>query len=125
MKKVILIGGYPKGYDKPFHEDTHSGQVLRRLLGNKILEDEFILFDLWKNEEQEKNGVIHKNIYEKILKWKDDNYRIIALGKHVHQCLQRYGLTVKYLPHPACRSKTDLFVLKVGLEKALSDLKNG
>ena len=46
--KVVLIGGNPKGFLKPFHESTLSGRRLRGLLSKVGLECE--LADMTQNE---------------------------------------------------------------------------
>ena len=31
MKKIILIGGHPKGFPEPFHIKTKSGKILKKI----------------------------------------------------------------------------------------------
>jgi len=49
--KIVLIGGYPKGFDEPFHIKTKSGKILRKITNdlnmNPIFFDLFIKY--WPN----------------------------------------------------------------------------
>ena len=45
--RIILIGGNPKGYDKPFSENTLSGRRLRKILLDNHINAE--IYDMTKN----------------------------------------------------------------------------
>ena len=126
--RLLLIGGFPKGYDIPFHKNTLSGKRLLKLKEKYNLIMEFT--DLWETEQQEKDGIITINklgeIYEA-----QKTHRVIALGWHVYDSLKKAEKNVKiscpelentqlvfeYLPHPASRRTADLITLEEGLIK--------
>ncbi|MFQ5750733.1 MAG: hypothetical protein ACE5HI_01945 [bacterium] len=115
---IFLVGGYPKGYDIPFHIHTRSDSVLIRLLKSHGLLSKVIILDLWISEKDEKEGKltqIQKNFY----KYQAENHTLVALGRHVEKVFKKYGIKCKYLPHPAARSSRDYKKLYYGL----ADLK--
>jgi hypothetical protein len=60
MKKLVLIGGHPKGFDIPFHPKTKSGKILRKITGDlKICP---IFFDLWKDQKDEDLRIIKSSV---------------------------------------------------------------
>src|SRR5579872_3634811 len=111
--KLLLVGGYPKGYDIPFHPDTLSGKRLRKIVNELKLDVEYL--DLFKNELAEKFGLIEENAYYKLIEFRNEGLPIIALGKLVYDCVFETGVFPTYLPHPACRRKQELDELKRGL----------
>lgn len=113
VNRLLLIGGYPKGYSKPFDERTLSGKRLRAILRRNNLNP--IIIDLWKNELQEKKGEIPISTYWTVEDYIRMGYRVIALGKWVFKCLNNHFYEVEYLPHPASRRKIDLEKLERGL----------
>src|SRR5574337_1047335 len=110
--KLFLIGGFPKGYDTPFHPNTLSGKRLLTLKKKHNLWMEFL--DLWDTDMEEKAGIISINKLATIEDAKK-THRVIALGKHVWKSIQKCGIEVEYLPHPASRRKIDLQRLERGL----------
>ena len=114
MPKLLLIGGYPKGFAEPFHPATKSGRILRDILRRNNIEAEFL--DLWNNENEEKKSEIRSNKIVEILEFKENGFEIIALGKHVHNCISRQSnIPIRYLPHPASRKTKDRRKLEAGL----------
>jgi hypothetical protein len=114
LGKLVLIGGQPKGYLKPFDEKTHSGKILHSILRRQKLNP--ILLDLWETPEQERLGFIPEQKIREIIAYRlTCKARIIALGHWVHTCLSKYDINVEYLPHPASRKESDLIRLELGL----------
>lgn len=113
MSKILLIGGYPKGYSIPFHPKTKSGKILRKFLYE--LNIEATPLNLWKNADEEKLKLISKKIISKIQTYHKEGYSIVALGKYQEKALLMNYLDCLYLPHPASRRKIDLDKLKAGL----------
>lgn len=113
--KFLFIGGYPKGYDVPFHPSTLSGKRLRNIVAELNLDAEY--FDLWANLEDERRGWITEDARQKIEKAQSDGVICVALGKWVKKCLWwKVGLNVTYLPHPASRRQIDRETLREGLQ---------
>lgn len=117
MAKILLVGGYPKGHSVPFHPDTHSGAILHKII--KKYDLDVTLYDLWNNREQEVKGELSEAnlLFVRQFRWMHSD-KVIALGKHVYNCMINAGLKCEYLPHPASRSKTALFTLREGLKNA-------
>lgn len=111
--KLLLVGGYPKGYDIPFHPETLSGKRLRRLVDKYNLDVEYL--DIFQNEMAEKFGLIEENAYYKLIEYANDGLPIIALGNLVYDCVFEVGVNPTYLPHPAARRGQDLKELERGL----------
>ena|SRR3990167_9704461 len=112
--KLILVGGYPKGYEKPFDVKTHSGKILHAILNkNGLTSHEFV--DLWETKEQEQEGNVSWEKLGYFEKFNDEFVRIIALGKWVYKCLSNSGITCVYLPYPASRRKENILQLEKGL----------
>lgn len=109
---LFLIGGFPKGYDTPFHPNTLSGKRLLALQQKHHLHMEFM--DLWNTDLEEQEGIILLNKLATIQEVQH-THRVIALGKHVWKAIKKSGLNVEYLPHPASRRKIDLERLESGL----------
>ena len=111
--KLVLIGGYPKGYSEPFHIKTHSGRILQGILMKNNIDA--ILFDLWKDENEENKELLSSEIKLKLLDYSKKKYSLIALGRRVERVLNNYSIPCKYLPHPASRNKTHVIDLEQGL----------
>lgn len=116
LKQVILVGGHPKGYDIPFHPDTLSGRRLRHLLAETRLGDAK-LFDLWRNEEEERKGEIDPLTLALLNRWTRDGALVEPLGRWVQSRLRLNGIVTGYLPHPASRRPQDLMNLERGLKR--------
>ena len=116
---LILIGGYPKGFERPFHEKTKSGKILRKMIGEPV-KDVFEYFDLWENQEQQDLGVIDKMIIKKLNHFLKNNYTLIALGRFTELALLENDIKCTYLPHPASRRQKDVLTLEDNLKKLVS-----
>jgi hypothetical protein len=113
--KIILIGGYPKGFDEPFHIKTKSGRVLHKI--TEKLEMKPVFFDLWKNKDEEDSRIISKEIVLVLKKFIRNKYKLIALGRYIENVLVKNNLVCEYLPHPASRDQKFLSLLEKGLSK--------
>lgn len=113
---IVLIGGYPKGHDRPFHPATVSGRRLRKLVNTIGLNAKFL--DLWISEDEERRGKIDNLVLAILNRYIKQRIRCFALGKWVHSRLAKQGINILYLPHPASRRKTDIETL----EKRLREL---
>ena len=113
--KIVLIGGYPKGFKEPFHIKTKSGRVLHKITDELKINPVF--FDLWDNKEEEESRVFTKETTLALNKFIKDNYKLIALGRYIEKELVKNNFVCEYLPHPASRDKKFLIRLKEGLEK--------
>ena len=116
-KKILLIGGHPKGYDVPFHQNTRSGKILRGILSKNGIKAKII--DLWKNEEEQKTGLIASKVISLLDKYKK-GYYIVALGRWVESSLVNHGVNCIYFSHPASRRSKDRLTLErklIGLNK--------
>lgn len=116
---LILIGGHPKGFGRPFHEKTKSGKILRKMIGEPV-ENVFEFFDLWKNQDQQDFGVIDESVIKKLDKFLKKNYVLIALGRFTEKALADNEIECIYLPHPASRRQKDVLKLKDNLQKLVS-----
>src|SRR2546428_6546270 len=106
MAKLLIIGGYPKGYDVPFSRETRSGKVLHHILSSYNINA--LLMDLWQTANEEIKGDIKPEVIQKIRRKYRQGYRIIVVGRHMYNCLSRYvtqHIKIHYLPHPASRTK--------------------
>ncbi|MFW5902482.1 MAG: hypothetical protein ACOCTT_01200 [archaeon] len=110
---ICVIGGYPKGYDEPFHKKTTSGRRLRKIADRNNLDLEY--YDLWETEEQENRGKVQEEKIEK-LRRNTKGKPTVALGKYVYKRIKKH-LDVTYLPHPAARQKKHREKLEIGLIK--------
>lgn len=118
--RLLLIGGFPKGHNIPFHPSTLSGKRLRKIVEKKNgLNVKY--YDLWNNEREEQDGQISYAKANEIGSYQFAGWRVIALGKHVWSCLKRHSIRAEYLPHPASRHKSDLQKLEDGLVKQSGD----
>lgn len=115
--KLVLIGGYPKGYDEPFHIKTKSGKVLRKIVSDLRIEP--IYFDLWKDEEEENSRILNKNVKKELSNFIENNYILIALGRYIEKALVDNNCKCIYLPHPASRDIKYQKKLKDGLIKII------
>jgi len=115
MKKVVLIGGHPKGYDKPFHIKTKSGKVLRKILNDLNINSE--IFNLCRNQFEEDSRVLSKYKKVKIKKYANEKYKVVALGRYIEKVIKDSGFNCEYLPHPASRDKKYINQLRNGLSK--------
>lgn len=126
--KTILIGGYPKGFDEPFHIKTTSGRILRKIVDEinaekprvkshkKGLFIDPIYFDLWKTKVEEDARKLDPKIKKQLQKFISDGYLLISLGKYIEKVLTDNGIISEYLPHPASRDKKYIDILKAGLK---------
>ncbi len=113
--KLLLIGGYPKGYDEPFHIKTASGRILRRILKKNDIQA--VLFDLWENEKEENNEKLCSKISLKLSAYHKEGFIFVALGRRVQRVLNNYSFSCNYLPHPASRSKKFVLQMENGLKE--------
>lgn len=109
-----MIGGYPKGFDEPFHPKTKSGRVLRKLTEELKLKP--IFFDLWQNKEEEDKRILSEKTVSALNNFVKENYKLIALGRYIEEALMKNNFACQYLPHPASRDKKFLLQLKKGLQ---------
>lgn len=115
MKKIVLIGGYPKGFSEPFHIKTKSGKILRKIADDlKICP---IFFDLWNNQKEEDSRKLKPSVKNKLDEFKRNNHILIALGRYIEKAMNDNKYSCIYLPHPASRDKKYITVLKNGLAK--------
>lgn len=111
--KLILIGGYPKGFDEPFHIKTTSGRILRKIVSDLGLNP--IYFDLWNSKEEEDSRILSVETKNKLKKFKSNGYLLISLGKYIEKVLVDNNIDSEYLPHPASRDKKYVDMLRFGL----------
>ena len=114
MNRIVLIGGYPKGYDEPFHIKTTSGRILRKIVGELKIDP--IYFDLWNSKEEEDSRKLSNKTKKILLEFEKGSYILISLGKYIEKVLSESGIKTQYLPHPASRDKKYIDILKAGLE---------
>lgn len=112
MKKIMVVGGHPKGFKIPFDKKTRSGKILRTMIEKHALKIKIV--DLWRNQYEEDNGFVRHVDFWKII---ESQYTIIALGKKVLSAFKKSGIKCYYLPHPASRRGIDLKRLEIGLCK--------
>lgn len=112
--RLVLIGGYPKGYDVPFHPKTASGRILRKIEAELNIHP--IYFDLWKTKEEEDSRVLDSQVKKKLLKFANEGYKLIALGRYIEKVLVDNNINCTYLPHPASKDKKYVQILKNGLK---------
>lgn len=112
--KLVLIGGYPKGFDEPFHIKTTSGRILRKIISE--LDFEPVYFDLWNTKEEEDSRILDIKTKDKLRRLKSDGYTLISLGKYIEKVLVENGIECEYLPHPASRDKKYADILRTGLK---------
>jgi len=116
-KKIVLIGGYPKGYSEPFHIKTKSGKVLRKITCDLKINPEF--FDLWNNQKEEDKRTLNTRKKEKLSYFVKSNYILVALGRYIEEVLSDNNYKCVYLPHPASRDAKYIKTLKDGLSKII------
>jgi hypothetical protein len=109
---ILLIGGYPKGYDIPFHKKTRSGKILRKIIEENKINAK--LLNLWGNEEQETKAIISQEIINQINSFRKTHH-IVALGRHQEKALIKHKTKCTYLPHPASWQPQDRKKLTEGL----------
>ena len=118
MAKIIIIGAHPKGYSYPFHLDTRSGKVLRRILhANEI---DAILLNLWNDQEEMDAGIISRKKLSEISAYSNDGCKIAVVGRYMYSKLRKQiepDTALHYLPHPSSRSKKYIEMLEWGLVK--------
>lgn len=118
--KVLLIGGYPRGHERPFDPATVSGKRLRRMVEEVGLDAGYL--DLWESEQEERKGKIDRYTLSVINHHQSNAVRCVALGRWIQKCLTAHGITVPYLPHPASRRRVDREKLREGLEMLTFDV---
>ncbi|MEX2436795.1 MAG: hypothetical protein WD471_01365 [Candidatus Paceibacterota bacterium] len=111
--KLVLIGGYPKGFDEPFHIKTTSGRILRKIVDEVELDP--IYFDLWSNKKEEDSRVISNKTKKKLKEFESKGYTLVSLGRYIEKVLLDNKIKSHYLPHPASRDKKYVDLLREGL----------
>ena len=81
--KIVLIGGYPKGFDEPFHIKTVSGRILRKIVSE--LDFDPIYFDLWDTKEEENSRKLSVKTKRKLQEFEKRDYILISLGKYIEK----------------------------------------
>lgn len=112
--KVLLIGGYPKGHERPFDPATLSGKRLKAMV--EEIEVDASYLDLWNTEKEEQCGQIDEFLISIIKHHLSEGVKCIALGKWVHKRLALQQVSIPHLPHPASRRAIDRQRLKEGLK---------
>jgi len=118
MAKIIVIGGHPKGYSYPFHQDTRSGKVLRRILHTHGIDA--TLLNLWNGQREMDIGIVSQEKLSEISSYSGNGCKIVVVGKYMYDRLKKQiepGTTLYYLPHPSARSKHYIETLERGLVK--------
>ncbi len=117
MKKIVLIGGYPKGFAEPFHIKTRSGKILRKIVSDIKISP--IFFDLWNNQKEEDLRKLKPSTIKQLNNFIKSKYILIALGRYIDKVLIDNQYQCIYLPHPASRDKKYINALKIGLSKII------
>jgi hypothetical protein len=117
--KIVLIGGYPKGFDEPFHPKTTSGRILRKIVNELKIDP--IYFDLWSNKQEEDSRKLSNKTKEKLLKFKKNGYLLISLGRYIEKVLVNNNIESHYLPHPASRDKKYIDRLRIGIKSVANN----
>lgn len=115
MIRIVLIGGHPKGFGKPFHEKTKSGIVLRKIFDELKINPE--LFNLWKTQAEEDSRVLSRQTKNNLQTYLIKGHTLIALGRYIEKAIKDNGFDCDYLPHPASRDHKYIKQLKSGLAK--------
>jgi hypothetical protein len=113
--KIVLIGGYPKGFEEPFHIKTRSGKILHKITDQ--LQNKPIFFDLWENKEEEDARILTDKTKSALNKFVKNSHKLIALGRYIEEVLVKNNFMCEYLPHPASRDKKFVLQLEKGLLK--------
>jgi hypothetical protein len=113
--KIVLIGGYPKGFKEPFHIKTRSGRVLHKITDE--LQIKPVFFDLWENKKEEDLRTLSDKTTLALNEFIKNNYKLVALGRYIEEVLIKNNFVCEYLPHPASRDNKFLLKLKSGLKK--------
>jgi len=116
MARIIIIGAHPKGYPYPFHQDTRSGKVLRKILRAHRIDA--TLLNLWNNQEEMDIGMISQEKLSEISSHSCDGCKIVVVGRYMYGRLRkqiRPSTTLHYLPHPSSKSKHHIETLERGL----------
>lgn len=87
--KIVLIGGHPKGFDRPFHIKTKSGKVLRKIFEKLRIKPK--LFNLWNNQKEEDSRILPRLTKEKLGQFINGKYKLVALGRYIEKCLKDNG----------------------------------
>ncbi len=111
--KLILIGGYPKGFDEPFHPKTASGRILRKIVTELKLNP--IYFDLWNTKQEEDSRKLSIKVKKQLHEFEKEGYILISLGRYIEKVLLDNQINSHYLPHPASRDKKYIDLLRGGL----------
>lgn len=111
--KIVLIGGYPKGFSEPFHPKTTSGRILRKIVDELKINP--VYFDLWNNKQEEDSRKLSNKTKNNLLEFNKNQYTLISLGRYIEKVLTDNNINSIYLPHPASRDKKYVELLKSGL----------
>lgn len=118
--KLVLIGGYPKGYDEAFHIKTTSGRILRKIVFELALDP--IYFDLWNSKEEEDSRKVDEKVVRTLRQYESKGYTLISLGRYIEKALLDNNINSKFLPHPASRDRKYIDILKSGLESYIQTI---
>jgi hypothetical protein len=118
-RKIILIGGYPKGYSEPFHIKTKSGKILRKITDDLKIHPVF--FDLWNSQKEEESRILKTPTKNRLTEFVNNECTLIALGRYIEKAVADNGYECIYLPHPASRDKKYIDILKNGLTKIIKN----
>ena len=122
MRKVLFVGGHPKGYRDAFSKRTLSGKRLRKII--EPFNFKWQTIDVWRNQDEENREIENENILQRLIKAYEDGWVIVVLGRKVGSFLETTRLAFDcklhdekfwYLPHPASRNRKSLELLRVGL----------
>ena len=80
--RLLFVGGHPKGHDEAFSVKTHSGRMLRGIVGLLQADYDFDAdyFDVWENQREEDRGEIYPSEIVALRRWAGEGVHIIPLG---------------------------------------------
>ena len=111
QRPILILGEHDKGLGVPFHPRTVSGGRLRRMLLEVGLDA--ILGNAYTS-----SG--HPNDLHDAA----EGMTVIALGNPARRLCETQGIPHRYLPHPACRSRSQWDVLRCGLASYTANVHN-
>lgn len=120
--KVLVVGDYPKRYRISLDPRVKSGRILLEIINRNNLDHKILTMDLWKNEKEAKKGKLTDVAIMKLCEMERTCF-IVGLGKYVHSCIQKEGMSCIYLPHPNSRKKSELFKLEQGLDDLCENME--